>query len=138
MITIGKFSTHLPVEEIHMIDKVFTILFKADKVNEEDNFKFEYNTDIDIGKFNTKINQINIIAKYLNVSKKKVIFKDKNLNHVANFEIAYNKILAIRKYNCGILSLSIIGFESYGYLIIKNKYKIVETEELKQINNMLE
>jgi len=134
----SKFSTHLPVEEIHMIDKIFTILFKADKVNEDDNFKFEYNTDLDISKFNTKINSINIMAKYLNVSKKKVILKDEKLNEIANFEIAYDKILAIRKYNCGILSLSIIGFESYGYLIIKNKDKIVEIEELKQINNILE
>jgi len=134
----SRFSTYLPVEEIHMIDKIYTILFKADKVSDDNNFKFEYKTNMDISKFNIKINQIDIVAKYLNVSKRKVMLKDENLNLVASFEIPHDKILTIRKYNSGMLSLSIIGFESYWYIIKNNEDKIVEKEELKKLNMMQE
>ena len=103
-------------------------------MSDDDNFQFNYNTDIDISKFDLKINQLDITAKYLNVSKRKVILKDENLNHIASFEMPHEKILAIRKYNSGILSLSLIGFESYWHIIKNNEDKIVEIEELKRIN----
>jgi len=137
---VGKFSTTLPVEEIHvevshMIDEIYIVLFKAFQFNENIDFEFKYNTDMDIGNFkDIVINQISIFAKYLYISKRKVILKDENLKPIVTFEIPYDRILAIRKYHSQILSLSIIGLDTYWYVINENKDKIVEIEELKHLN----
>lgn len=125
----SRFSTNLPIEEIHFNGDLYTILFKSEKIEKDNNFTFNYNEDIDIGKFsdNIEINQIEIIAKYIRVNKNKIIFKDENLKPIASFRIEQGKIFTIRKYKHKqyySLRLSAIGFESYWYLLQNNEDKI--------------
>lgn len=121
----SKFSTSLDIDEIHVNNNIYTIIFKSINLPKEIDFVFEYNKDLNIENFGTiYINQIIIYAKYLNVTKDTVIFKDSNLNKIASIDINYDKILTIRKYKSKMLSISLIGKDTYSYLIECHKDKI--------------
>jgi len=124
----SSFSTGLPVEEIYYAgeDDNYIIMFKSDRLNEDNNFTFKYNEDIDISKFNNiRMKRIDFEAKYINISKSKVVFKDINLCDIASFQITYGDMLAIRKY-CDFLTLSIIQHKTYGNIVEIYKDKIKE------------
>lgn len=121
----SKFSTSLDVEEIHVNNDIYTILFKSINLPKEIDFTFEYNKDLNIENFETiYINQIIIYAKYLTVTTNKILFKDENFNIIASLDICYDKILAVRKYKSKMLSISLIGKDTYSYLIECHKDKI--------------
>lgn len=121
----SKFSTSLDVDEIHVNNDIYTILFKSINLPKEIDFSFEYNKDLNVRNFQTiYINQIIIYAKYLNVTKDEIIFKDENFDIIASLDICCGKLLAIRKYKSKMLSISLIGKDTYSYLIECHKDKI--------------
>ena len=121
----SKFSTSLDVDEIHVNNNIYTILFKSINLLKEIDFSFEYNKDLNVRNFETiYINQIIIYAEYLNIMADKVWFKDENFNIIASLDICCDKLLAIRKYKSKMLSISLIGKDTYSYLIECHKDKI--------------
>ena len=121
----SKFSTSLDIDEIYKKDDIYTILFKSINLPKEIDFIFEYDKNLNIENFEVVcIGQITIYAKYLTVTTNKVLFKDENFNIIASLDICYDKLLAIREYKSKMLSISLIGKDTYSYLIECHKDKI--------------